>query len=179
MTGKRFIHFSEAPLERVKSIAQAQEDGEPFSKPRGLWFSVEDADGWSDDGWRAWCESGHFQLPNLVCRTEILFAPEARILRISTPEEIDALTEKYVVDCGLFRQLTLRRGWVLDWSEIAEAFDAIIIAPYQYERRMAPHAFWYYTWDCASGCVWNARAVARLCPLQNELERQNKEVSND
>ena len=35
--------------------------------------------------------------------------------------------------------------------------DGIIIAPYQWYCRMTVD--WYYTWDCASGCIWNLDAI--------------------
>ncbi|QBI98814.1 hypothetical protein SEA_BOBBY_184 [Mycobacterium phage Bobby] len=49
--------------------------------------------------------------------------------------------------------------WI-DWGKVAADYGGIIIAPYQWSRRMDPH--WYYTWDCASGCIWNLEAIESL-----------------
>lgn len=155
------------PLEKVESVAQEQADGEPFFKPRGLWFSVEG----NDDGWKAWCEGERFGLPNLARQTEIIFHDSARILRLSSPGEIDAFTEEYGIHAGVFAQMGMRKGFVIDWSKLARTHDAIIISPYQWQRRMADHTLWYYTWDCASGCVWNADAIKELVPLPSALDR--------
>jgi hypothetical protein len=38
-----------------------------------------------------------------------------------------------------------------------------VVAPECVERRREP--LWYYTWDCASGCVWSPNAVKELKPL--------------
>ena len=44
-----------------------------------------------------------------------------------------------------------------DWKLIAQEFDGIEIAPYQWEIRMDYNFFWYYGWDCASGCLWRPK----------------------
>jgi hypothetical protein len=49
------VHYSAIPLEEIKSFGQ-QELLSPYSKPKGLWVSVEsDQEHWK--GWREWCES--------------------------------------------------------------------------------------------------------------------------
>lgn len=162
---EQYIHFSSAPLGAIKSIAQEQKDGgEPFFKPRGFWFSVEG----NDDGWKWWCEAEHFRTQDLARQTEIIFKPSAKILRLSSPKGIDDFTEKYVLD---YPALRMRRGMVLDWAKVAAEYDAIVVAPYIWERRLSDHCFWYYTWDCASGCVWNAAAIEATRALPSELDR--------
>jgi hypothetical protein len=52
----------------------------------------------------------------------------------------------------------LGRMSYIDWPRVAERFDGVIIAPYQWKHRL--ELMWYYGWDCASGCIWNARAVS-------------------
>ena len=53
----------------------------------------------------------------------------------------------------------------IDWPKVAERYDGIIIAPYQWSRRL-DGPMWYYGWDCASGCVWRARAVLELKSME-------------
>lgn len=158
---ERFIHFSSSGLDEVKSTSQDVKGVEPFFKPRGLWFSVEG----NDDGWKSWCEGEMFRTAHLAIQTEIIFKETARIFRISSPEEIDTFTEKYVLHAGVFAQLGLRPGFVIDWAKLATEFDAIVIAPYQWQRRLSEHTMWYYSWDCASGCVWNADAISEIRQL--------------
>jgi hypothetical protein len=63
---------------------------------------------------------------------------------------------------------------VIDWMRVAEKHEGILIAPYLGERLTEPNEFleshkeewwrWYYSWDCASGCIWNPNAVSEfLC----------------
>lgn len=39
-------------------------------------------------------------------------------------------------------------------------------APYQWECRLDRDTFWYYSWDCASACIWNLQAVRPLVEAQ-------------
>lgn len=150
----RFIHFSNTPLTALRSVDPASRHR--ADKPGGLWFSVGDG----EDGWRAWCEAEDFYVENLIHRTEILFAPDARLLRVSGAAALDAFTQRFGIECKGFG-----RGYGIDWRAVGESYDAIAITPYVYECRLHPEYFWYYSWDCASGCVWNAKAVAELRAL--------------
>jgi len=47
----------------------------------------------------------------------------------------------------------------IDWGRVVQKYDGIIIAPYQWHLRLNDEIFWYYSWDCASGCVWNLGVV--------------------
>lgn len=162
----RLIHFSQSPLLKVSSEKQSDN---PHHKPEGLWFSAGDG----EDGWRSWCLIERFHTHRLGYRTELKFKRSARILRIKSASGIDRITRAYGVEPGWASTLPNRtaraRRWrVIDvrWKEIAKQYDAIIIAPYIYQRRLAG-PMWYYTWDVASGCVWNAGAIESLTPLWN------------
>ena len=57
-----------------------------------------------------------------------------------------------------------------NWDDVVRQYDGLIIAPYQWAKRC--DYSWYYGWDCASGVIWNLRAVASVKPtakLQAEL----------
>lgn len=49
-----------------------------------------------------------------------------------------------------------------DWIDVASRYSGIEIAPYQWKRRIHPSTFWYYTWDCASGCIWDLSAIKKF-----------------
>jgi hypothetical protein len=57
----------------------------------------------------------------------------------------------------------------IEWRKVAERFDGIIIAPYIWQRRLDLESSWYYSWDCASGCIWNASAVREIVPMYESL----------
>ncbi len=147
----KFIHYSAQPLIVVYDAAQS---GDRIDKPRGLWFSAGDG----DDGWRAWCEGEQFSIDCLAYATEITLADNARILNVCGAVEIDDLTMKYGRKYP-FRLADERCFDGIHWRAISDLYDAIVIAPYCWDRRLDGIAKWYYSWDCASGCVWNASAV--------------------
>src|SRR5678816_635427 len=114
-------------------------------KPNGLWVSV-------DDDWPQWCHSNGSFENRLDHRTEIVLASDANILHLSTPEMLDRFTEEWRND---------NPDWLrcIDWSLLTQYYQGLIIAPYLWERRLTPHTFWYYWWDCASGCIWDLSAI--------------------
>lgn len=158
--GRRLIHYSEKPLATVHSVVQ-DENCAGFMKPCGLWVSAE-----GDDDWPSWCRS---EVPEWIenkCATEVIFAAGARVLHISTLKAFDAFEVEYVTP-GTFKPEYHREQ--IDWKTVAKKYQAIVISPYMYRRRFGSN-LWYYGWDCASGCIWDADAVAELRPLDLKVE---------
>lgn len=152
----KLIHYSTEPLTAVHRAIQSNNSPQHWvGKPQGLWVSV-------DDAWKQWCEENDFHLGRHA--TEIILAPTANILRIDTARDLDVLTEEYGVEPNP-RIIAYR---AIDWAKVAERYYGIIIAPYQYSRRLSPETFWYYSWDCASGCIWDASAIASIQPVEKE-----------
>lgn len=151
------IHYSPDVVRVVRSIP-VSEQGTHY-KPNGLWLSVE-----GPDDWESWCRAEDFRLENLANRHEVVLSDFARIHRIRNAQEIDAFSARY--SAVLIPGHDMR---AIDWKKVAEHHDGIIIAPYIWERRISrtPEVFWYYSWDCASGCIWNAKAVESIQLLPN------------
>ncbi len=163
MTDHRFIHFSAKPLSKVRTTSQAGDVPAMGWKPSGLWFSVGDG----DDGWRSWCEAASFKMDSLRHATEMLFAETATILTLSSAPMIDSFHEEFQCVPTWARRLpSSKYHTMINWQAVAARYDAIVIAPYCYARRLHDKTFWYYPWDCACGCVWNAAAVAALHPVR-------------
>ncbi len=109
-----------------------------------------------------------FGVGSLTTRHSVALARTARVLVLDNAILIDAFHEDYAVrhyerpvpawrsDCEVLRQ-------PLDWAKVAEHYDGLIIAPYQWSRRYDGPS-WYYGWDCASGCIWNLDAIAAVEP---------------
>lgn len=147
------IHCSDAPLAGVYSVEQAGERYEWHKgrKPHGLWVSVE-----GEDDWRAWCESEGFRDLAKQVAHEIVLADDANILWVDTAAAMTAFHAEYRVkkDCGRWKE------WRIDWPRVARRHSGIVIAPYQWHHRLHGElSGWYYTWDCASGCIWDAEAI--------------------
>jgi hypothetical protein len=146
-----YIHQSRSPLRAVQDIDQLRLVESPVgTKPNGLWFSVGDGSDWRDlfpmKGW---------SVEDAKCQTEVVFADCANILRAGSAKDVDDLTYEYGKD----------GGQAIDWSRIAEKFDGIIIAPHCVERSDHQQTRWYKCWAVSCGCVWRARAVEFLRPL--------------
>lgn len=120
-----------------------------YFKPKGLWVSVD-----GPDDWKSWCEGEEFRLEQLKYAYRVTLRETARVLYIKTPEEIDEFTLKHGFSLTASRYVHSIR-----WGDLKKDYDAIIIAPYQWSRRLSNHCFWYYPWDCASGCIWNMSII--------------------
>lgn len=152
----KLLHFSEKPLRGVHSVAQGGRAG--AYKPCGLWVSVE---GGKSFGWRAWCEAESHRVDRLACATEIVLSDAARVKWIKRATDLDAFTDEYELRSG---PSYLRYAREPHWHRVADDFQGIIIAPYLWSRRLHNRTGWYYSWDCASGCIWDATAIADLRP---------------
>lgn len=145
----RLVHFSKDPLGEVYSCEQ---DGQWSLKPRGLWVSDEDC----EDSWSAWCRGEEFNLENFEYAHEVVLAEDANVLTISTAMEIDEFTQRYR------KPTSVHDYYGMDWARVAADYQGMLITPYVWSRRLATNSGWYYAWDCASGCIWDASAIASV-----------------
>lgn len=121
-------------------------------KPRGFWFSVK-----GDDDWPTLCRSEDFWIERLEVCHEVVLADGWDILHISTPQGLLDLTERF----GEKLHPNIDRLYI-NWAKVAEEYDGIIIDPYQWGLRLDDRVFWYYSWDCSSGVIWNLEAIKSL-----------------
>lgn len=151
---KNLFHHTERPMvfDRMRVYDQAQPGPWGwYSKPRGLWVSDEDEYGWS-----TWCRDEEFRLHGLTHPQRVILKPDANLLVLREHHELLAFQEVYGnPDPGLATLGYAR--YAINWAAVAEDFDGIFITPYQWSARF--DVDWYYTWDCASGCIWNLRCI--------------------
>lgn len=147
-------HYSREPVERLWP-ASVYRFPRP-SKPGGFWVSVDD----NSEGWREWCNEQQFEVEHLAYAYKITLKNDARILYITTDAELHTFTEQYKSD----HKLNLHSDFVhaIDWPRLAEKYQGIIITPYLWRSRNDFRTFWYYGWDCASGCIWDIDAIAGI-----------------
>jgi hypothetical protein len=156
----RFVHHSSKPLTQVPCVTQEGQDSR-WSKPSGTWLAVLREDG--TDPWKDYCEARGFEL-GPYC-TEVIIKKES-ILHVQDANGIDNLTMKYgfLPACHEDQKTNpdyTRSG--IRWDVLSREYDGIVIAPECIDRRQVD--LWYYTWDVASGCIWNRRGVEKLKPL--------------
>jgi hypothetical protein len=144
----RLVHYSAEPMAVVRSMPHGGVMG--AYKTGGLWFSVE-----GPDDWVQWCKSKDFCLEQFVHATEIVLKSKAKVLRLRNASDIDAFTAEYVAE---------QEDLIPDWPSVRAKWQGLIIAPYCWGRRLS--SFWYHGWDCASGVIWDADAIAKLRPIE-------------
>lgn len=137
----KLIHYSNAASVVVESRKQTDR-----MKPTGLWVSDED-----DYGWSTWCTEEEFGIG--ANAFAVTLADDANVLTLSTPDEIRA-----------FHVQVSRGRYDVDWAAVARRWQGILITPYQWSLRLSD-VDWYYPWDCASGCIWDAQAIASVAPI--------------
>lgn len=141
-------HYATHPLGMLRSVEQKVSDYKScYDKPKGLWVSVD-----GDDDWKSWCESESFGLGHV--RHRVTLAQPSSVLILSRVFELLEFQDKYSRPVGRWNEI------YIDWVAVAKDYPGIIIAPYQWSCRM--DMSWYYGWDCASGCIWNADAIASV-----------------
>lgn len=148
------IHFSCDPDLRLKPYSEEQSPNgagrEYWWKPSGLWFSIEGPDSY---GWRWWCHSEDYGTDGFKSAFEVTFTDKAKVVRLDH-DDMAPFTRQYGIASDRWDSVD-----GIDWAKVADEYDAIEIWPYHWEYRLDRKAAWYYPWDVASGCVWNADAI--------------------
>ena len=158
----KLFHYSSAPIKELREDfhVEYKEIGLPYSKPRGLWISIEDY-GSQDINWRTWCEDQDFRLEYLKYRYAVSLKKEARILHLASVQELECFSVIFQNE-NLSSILKNHDGyiWSIDWESLRQIYDGIFISPYQHKCRLLnPNTQWYYGWDCSSGCIWNIKMI--------------------
>lgn len=154
----RLVHYTDKPLGQLEIRPQESDQFEPH----GLWVSDDNC----DDNWPSWCRSNDFGRQRLALAYDVTLEPDANILVVISVEDIDAFTREWAVH----PIPGMRSNLFIDWTGVRERWDAMIITPYIYERRLSygeNDAMWYYTWNCASGCIWHPKAIASITLREN------------
>lgn len=143
----RLSHFSNAAVIEPRSVEQ-----DSRFKPRGLWVSVD-----GEDDWPWWCAAEEYSIGPNRFRVEVA---DDRLLVLATVDQIREFDREFCLG---------RRD--VDWAAVAERWPGIIIAPYQWSLRLS-EVRWYYSWDCASGCIWDATVITSVSRLLAPAEME-------
>lgn len=149
LTWPTLTHWSDKPLLTVRAgVNRRGRMMSCFEKPKGLWVSVD-----GENDWRAWCESEKFNLENFVYRNVVKLARPDLLLWVNSRESMLELMGRYSFRGAIDRQSGIR------WDLVASIYAGVVIAPYMWSSRMDHRTPWYYTWDCASGCIWDPGVI--------------------
>ena len=162
----QLIHYSAIPVELddreyCNAYPEPRIPGGKLSnyKPNGFWVSVDG----NGDSWKNFIEREElpsFQQGSLKYAHEVTLCADANILYIQSVKDMREFAKAYKHDYQYPGLSYVFR--TIHWDCVASEYQGIIIAPYRYELRLHPHFHWYYTWDCASGAIWDISAIAKI-----------------
>jgi hypothetical protein len=166
-----WLKYSDQPIEKA-SLVEAREQSDRLSeyeKPRGCWITDD-----SEHCWREWCVGESFMLDSLTHKHEVVL-DESNILILRSAYDLDDFTQEFAVPkwWGPPEEPRRWRDLCIDWRKVAQKYSGLIITPYQWSRRMHEGYNWYYSWDCASGCIWDTKAILdiRLIAVDREIAK--------
>ena len=136
-----------------------------------MWYSC-------GNSWLEWCLAESFGFGPFVYELEL---DTSRIKFITGLKEFDEFSDEYGMEREEFFGLP-KTTWAshreydcINWPKVeSDGFTGIEINPYLWARRLEG-GMWYYGWDCASGCVWDANAVKSV-KLIARLDRNRVRV---
>lgn len=143
-----------------------------YGKPHGFWITDD-----SEDCWRSWCVANQHNLDGLTHKHEIVL-DESNLLVLRSQIDVECFAEHY----HAIKYWGENNKWAdrcIDWQRVASKYSGIIITPYQWRLRLANGFAWYYGWDCASGCIWDANAICdiRLIEIDDEIAAPKSEAA--
>lgn len=148
----KLVHYSGKLIKKLES--RPQQIGQfilhTFDKPNGFWVSVE-----GDDGWEEWCRRNKYLTSKLKRIYDVKLNKDAKILLIKNEKQFDRFEEEFES-----KNPELTFGIGIDWAEVSKRYQGILIIPYLWSKRLGH--FWYYGWDCASGCIWDISAIESI-----------------
>lgn len=140
------VIMTSKPITKLKPIGKQPWNAD---KPKGLWYGKSTA-------WIDWVET---EMPNWIGKNLYsLEIDKSNVLVIKTAQQMKNFYKKY----------KNKDAWIsfggnddyINWERVAQEYDGIEIATYFWKYR---HLFpWYYSWDVASGCIWNPKAIKSI-----------------
>lgn len=142
--GLELLHYSKNPVLEPYPVSQRQWPG---MKPEGLWLSVGDA-------WKQWNDREEFLTAEYFENVfRVRLKRDANVLLLDTAEALNEFTAR----------LSSEDPNLVMWKLLEDSFDGVVVAPYRDRREL--RAPWLYTWDFASGCLWEPGAVEKITLL--------------
>lgn len=143
ITSDMRIHMSKDPIYKLEKRQYIQKS---WDKPDGFWYGF-------GNEWIDWAETtGPEYKGEYVYEVDI---NGSNMLQIKNHSEIIEFTQKYKSS----KQIAPGITFSIDWPRTELKYDGIEINPYIGKARTDEKTLWYYTWDIASGCIWNLDKV--------------------
>lgn len=155
------LHLSDDPkLEENLSFEVDQKRKElhnSLGKPMGIWWGI-------NTSWLEWIlENAQWFRPYLYT----VHPQKDKLLQISNLAEFDHFEQTFKNFEGFY---PLHRLGMIDWDRVTQEYQGMEIDPYLHQRRL--ESFWYYGWDCASGCSWHPSTTVQLLAFYDETKKR-------
>ncbi len=150
---KRGLHEKRLVIckERYDGWKTPSDEREYSYKPAGMWYSAG----------TSWLEWAGIEMPDMIHdNIDVVEVDTAKMRVITTLPELDAFNQEYT---DRARRLEGLSGF-LDWPKVKAKYGGVEIAPYQWDRRLDTGFMWYYTWDVASGVIWDKSVLLSRKP---------------
>jgi hypothetical protein len=188
MTMKKLIHFSD---ELVKFDPTYVYEQRHIYKPKGLWISDESegCDGWKQwcTGENFRLEDLRFSHEVVLKednKVKIISSPY-ELLKFSLDyrdeKECGPFGKEKIPDCmlpeienylNLIKEEKIPLSWDdyfpdfrverIDCERLYQEYQGLFITPYIPVCRLSMACNWYYTWDCASGVIWDLSCIEKF-----------------
>jgi hypothetical protein len=144
-------------LDLTKTYNQDKKSENIF-KPSGFWYSCKKS-------WYNWCYENmsdrlgkYLYEVNINNTIGIDNINKDKILIIDNKKDFKKFGKKY--------KKILKGQTSIDWNTVSKDYGGIEICPYLSDFRMNDNYEWYYTWDVASGCIWNLKPIIKSIKLK-------------
>ncbi len=114
-------------------------------KPEGLWYGIG----------ASWIDYIESEMPDRLGKYLFQVAITPKVMQLTTVKQIKEFDAKYGIE---------KHGmaWI-DWIAVSKVCSGIEISPYQWSLRFDLN--WYYSWDVASGCIWDPSGISKITQL--------------
>lgn len=147
------IHMLRSGVQGELSLCARTYKQRPGNKPSGFWYGI-------DNSWIDWCSN---EMPEWVTPHRYkLEIDMSKVLVVDTIEKMYDLN-KFVVNTDEYFN---RYNYDIDWAVFDKmGYKGIEIPRYMYELRRDDKFFWYYSWDIASGCIWDTNIIKSVTKI--------------
>lgn len=156
-----FPKYSRKVLTKMKTSKDIINDKPPW----GCWFYCGIDWYLTDDAMGSPCR-GHvytFEIDNskmLVIKNSRQLLKFYQQYHVKDDKHLQSLMESYIDNDIEYKPRVWKYPYLINWSRVYEDYQGIVICPYQDKNRM--EHLWYYSWDHASGCIWNPELISNV-----------------
>lgn len=145
-------------------------------KPRGFWYSCyNDWYNWVSGEMPEWLYKYIHKINiNSKVLTDIENKNKDKILVINNLKDFDIFNKRYghldknENNNNIFSNNMKWKNYLVNWDKVSKDYGGIEICPYLTQRK---HYLWYNTFDVASGCIWNTKAIIKNSELIYEKKK--------